>query len=195
MRQATFVFLLLFTAVTAFSQVAEIGFSGGASVLSNAKLVPADTTTGQAEAKLENGFRLGFRVTVNPYRFLGHEVGYAYNRMNLNYDGASYGMGTHQGFYNFLIYAAPEGSRVRPFIAAGPQFSNFTFPGASAMQGGGTMKFGVNYGAGVKTKVAEKWLIRLDFRQYMSPKPDWFTTKPEGWLRINEISAGFAYTL
>ena len=195
MRQTTIVFLLLFVAVTAFSQVAELGVSAGESVLSNAKLVAADATTGQPEVKLNNGFRLGFRVTLNPYRFFGHEVGYAYNRTNLNLGGTVYGMGTHQGFYDFLIYATPEGSRVRPFVAAGPQFSTFVPPGSSVTQGGGSMKFGVNYGFGAKAKVADKWLIRVDFRQYTSPKPDWFTVKPQGWLRINEISAGFAYTL
>ena len=34
------------------------------------------------------------------------------------------------------------------------------------------MKFGVNYGGGVKVRVTDKWLMRLDFRQYTSPKPD-----------------------
>jgi hypothetical protein len=105
------------------------------------------------------------------------------------------GMATHQPFYNFLGYATPEGSRVRPFIAAGAQASTFVPPGSSVTQGGGSMKFGVNYGFGAKVKVAEKYLIRVDFHQYLSPKPDWFQVKPEGWLKINEISAGFSYTL
>jgi opacity protein-like surface antigen len=195
MRQATIVFLLLFAAVTAFSQVAEVGMSAGASVLSNAKLATIDAGPPELTAKLSNGFRLGFRVTLNPYRFFGHEVGYAYNRTNLNIGGTLYGMGTHQGFYDFLVYATPEGSKVRPFAAAGAQFSNFVPPGSSAAQGGGSTKFGLNYGFGVKAKVAEKWLIRADFRQYASPKPDWFIDQPKGWLRINEISLGFAYTL
>ncbi len=43
-----------------------------------------------------------------------------------------YGMATHQGFYDFLVYATPEGSKIRPFIAAGAQFSNFVPPGSSA---------------------------------------------------------------
>jgi hypothetical protein len=54
----------------------------------------------------------------------------------------------------------------------------------------------VNYGAGVKVRTSDRFLIRLDFRQYLSPKPDFnFPTAPEGWLRLNEISAGFSYTM
>ncbi len=105
-------------------------------------------------------------------------------------------MATHQGFYDFLVYATPEGSRIRPFIAAGAQSSNFVPPGGSVTQGSGTIKFGVNYGFGAKVKVAEKWLVRVDFRQYASPKPDLVSPiAPKGWLRMNEISAGFSYTL
>lgn len=163
----------------------------GASVLSNATLFSDPTGT----AKLNNGFRMGFRVTLNPYRFFGHEVGYGYNRTNLDLAGEVLGMATHQPFYNFLVYATPEGSRIRPFIAAGAQASTFVPPGGSVSQGSGTIKFGVNYGFGTKVKVAEKWLVRVDFRQYASPKPDWFQVAPQGWLRMNEISAGFSYTL
>ncbi len=197
MRQTTIVFLLLFAAGAAFSQVAEIGASAGASILSNATLGVLDPGPPVVTAKLNNGFRMGFRVTLNPKRFFGVEVGYGYNRTNLNYGGTMYGMATHQGFGDFLVYATPEGSRIRPFIAAGPQFSNFVPPGSSASQGGGSTKLGVNYGFGVKVKVAEKWLVRGDFRQYATPKPDFLHTlaAPQGWLRINEISVGFAYTL
>ena len=191
MRQTTIVFLLLFAAGAAFSQVAEIGASMGAAVLSNADLYSDPTAT----VKLKSGFRMGFRVTVNPARFFGHEVGYGYNRTNLDLAGQEYGMATHQGFYDFLVYATPEGSRIRPFIAAGGQFSNFVPPGGYTYQG--KTKFGVNYGFGAKVKVAEKWLIRVDVRQYATPKPDFLQTPtpPQGWLRLNEVSAGFAYTL
>lgn len=192
MRLTTIVLLVLLAAGAAFSQVAEIGANVGASRLSNATLYAGPEGT----AKFNNGFRMGFRVTLNSYRFFGHEVGYGYNRTNLNEGGTVYGMATHQPFYNFLMYATPEGSRVRPFIAAGPQASTFVPPGGSVTQGSGSIKFGVNYGFGTKVKVAEKWLIRVDFRQYLSPKPDFnYPTKPQGWLRMNEMSAGFSYTL
>jgi opacity protein-like surface antigen len=195
MRITSTVLLFLLLAGAAYAQVAEMGASVGVAKLTQSTLVPA--STGVLETKLNSGFRFGFRVTLNTARFVGHEVGYAYSRTNLSYQGTNYGTATHQGFYDFLVYAIPEGSKVRPFIAGGGQFSNFMYPGYSVTSGGGgRMKFGINYGGGVKVKVAEKWLVRMDFRQYMSPKPDFdFTTAPKGWLRINEISAGFSYTL
>ncbi|MCC7173698.1 MAG: outer membrane beta-barrel protein [Bryobacterales bacterium] len=176
------------------AQVLEIGPQFGVSRLSNNKLY--EQASPPAVVKLNSGFRFGFRVTLNAHEYAGHEVGYAYNRTNLDLAGTVYGMATHQGFYDFLLYARPEGSKVRPFIAGGAQFSNFVPPGSSVSYGGGEMKFGINYGAGVKVRTSDRFLIRLDFRQYMSPKPDFnFPAGPQGWLRLNEISAGFSYTM
>ena len=103
-------------------------------------------------------------------------------------------MAIHQGFGDALFHFTPEGSRVRPFVAGGIQFSNFVPPGASVASGGGDTKFGVNYGAGVKVKVTENWQIRLDIRQFESGKP-FKLANQNGRLLQNEISAGVAFTL
>jgi opacity protein-like surface antigen len=201
-KQPVIVLSLLFAAGIASAQVLEVGASGGPSLLSNRTLVRAgDSLLDPGQIDLDNGFQLAFRMTLNTYRFMGHEVGYAYNRTNLLLvdQRTAYGMAAHQGFYDLLVYALPEGSKVRPFIAGGGQFTNFVFPGTSVSSGGGKMKFGLNYGFGVKTRVTEKWLVRVDFRQYATPKPDFdelgTTTPPQGWLRMNDISVGFAFTL
>ena len=187
----TFLALSLFLVVAslASAQVLEIGPQFGVNRLTNSTLSESDG------AKLDSGFRFGFRVGLNTHARLGHEVGYAYNRTNLLYAGQSLGMGTHQGFYDLLLYPIEEGSKVRPFIAGGVQFSNFVPPGSSATSGGGDTKFGVNYGAGVKVRATEKFLIRLGVQQFLSPKPDWFFEPPKGWLRMNEISLGVSYTM
>src|SRR4029453_17143581 len=110
---------------------------------------------------LDDGFRLAFRLTLNSWRLFGQEFGYAYNRTHLLLDGQDQGgMAIHQGFYNFLVYATPEGSRFRPFAVGGGHFSNFVPPGSSATQGGGDTKFGVAYGGGLKVRVGEKWQVR-----------------------------------
>ena len=170
-RQPVIVLLLLCAAGMASAQVLEFGASGGPSFLSNRTLA-VDSQFGQVD--LKNGFQMAFRMTLNTYRYMGHEVGYAYNRTNLLLvaDGSIHGAATHQGFYDLLVYARPEGSKIRPFIAGGGQFSNFIFPGASVTSGGGQMKFGLNYGFGVKTRITDRWLVRVDFRQYATPKPD-----------------------
>lgn len=183
----------LMSGSVAFAQVAEFGVTGGASLLRNNSLAPIDLGDGTStNTKLTDGFRLGFRITLNTYRFFGHEFGYAYNRTQLRIEGVQdLGMAIHEGFYNFLVYALPEGAPVRPFATGGAHFANFVPPGASATSGGGSTKFGLNYGGGVKARLGSKFMMRLDIRQYHTPKPDFFIQAPQGWLRQTEISAGF----
>ena len=189
---------LLCASSNLFGQAFEGGMSFGESVLGNSVLGPDFLTPGPGNVSLKDGFRFGFRVGLNPYRYTGFEFGYAYNRTQLHLDGpppTDLGMAIHQGFVDGLIHATKEGSRIRPFAAAGLQFSNFVPPGSSASYGGGQTKFGFNYGAGVKVKVAANWLVRFDFRQYESGKPDFGIFNPSGRLFQNEISVGFAFAL
>ncbi|MEI9811685.1 MAG: hypothetical protein WDO18_02990 [Acidobacteriota bacterium] len=65
-------------------------------------------------------------------------------------------MAVHTGGYNYLIYANHEGNRVRPFATGGLQFSNYVPPGSSAYNGGGSNKFGFNYGGGVKVRALDR---------------------------------------
>jgi hypothetical protein len=151
------------------------------------------TEAAQDFYELTDGFRLGFRFTINPREYFGHEFGYAYNRSKLKLEGVEeIGVPLHQGFYNFLLYFTPEGSRVRPFATGGGHFSSFFPPGASVYYGNQETKFGVNYGAGLKARVTDVWGFRMDVRQYLTPKPfDFFNQ--EGWLKQVEVSAGVAF--
>src|SRR5437870_5546031 len=139
-------------ATLAPAQVAEFSLSGGVSRFGNAKLGEVLDNLGNAsDINLKDGFRLALRFTVNTYRFAGHEFGYAYNRSSIDFgSGTKYHTTVHQGFYDFLLYATPEGFRIRPFAAGGIQFTSFFPPGASVYQGNGVTKFGVNYGGGIK---------------------------------------------
>jgi opacity protein-like surface antigen len=194
------IILILFACASPslFGQSFEAGISLGESVLGNSVLSPDILTPGPGNISLKNGFRFGFRIGLNPYRYMGAEFGYAYNRSQFHIDGppaSDQGMAIHQGFADGLIHATKEGSRIRPFAAAGINFSNFVPPGASASYGGGQTKFGFNYGAGVKVKVATNWMVRFDFRQYETGKPDFNVFNPHGRLFQNEISAGVAFAL
>jgi opacity protein-like surface antigen len=181
--------LLGFSSISAHAQVAEFGLGGGVSKLSDKDL--------GAGYSLDDGWSLIFRLTVNNWTHMGQEFGYGYNRTKLLLGNQSQGgMAFHQGFYNFLVYATPEGSRVRPFGTGGVHFSNFVPPGASATQGGGENKFGWNYGGGIKVRVTEKWLFRIDYRQMVTGKPfQDFLLGPGGKLRQNQISAGLSFVL
>jgi Outer membrane protein beta-barrel domain len=192
------ILLALVVVPTLMAQSAEFGIHGGQSRLSESSIGDIPQAGGAPiRITLTDGFRLGFRVTLNNWRFFGHEFGYAYNRTQLRFETTppqEQGMAIHQGFYNFLVYATPEGSTIRPFATGGGHFSNFTPPGTSATSGGGDLKFGVNYGGGIKVRVAPMFAIRFDLRQYLTPKP-FELQNQSGMLKQLEISAGFALVL
>lgn len=176
------------------AQNTEAAVSGGVSRLQGAFL----GTSGGTRVTLDDGFRLGFRLTLNPGLWTGHEIGYAYSRTSFLLDpqqAGSFGTSIHTGSYAYLLYAAKEGSRVRPFAAGGAHFNNYVFPGVSSLSGGGRSKIGVNYGAGVKFRIREAWLLRLDARQYITGKPNFGFQGASGAIRQNEISIGFGIGL
>lgn len=188
------VVLFLACAGSAWGQFFEAWFNGGQSIMSNKGLgsvVPAAQGGTKNDFQLEDGFRFSLRMDLNNDSHFGHEVQYAYNRTKLNSGGVEQGMAIHQGGYNFLVYATPEGTRIRPFATGGVMFANYVPPGSSATQGGGDNKFGVNYGGGVKMRITSLFGVRLDVRQYTTPKPFSLPYLREGWLRQTEISAGF----
>jgi opacity protein-like surface antigen len=194
-KQLLVLSLLLVFAGVASAQILEFGVGGGASRLTNNTLAVLAAGPPPITAYLQNGWRLNFRLGINPYSHFGYEAGYSYVRTNLNYAGQEVKAAAHQGTFALLGYVTPEGTRVRPFFAGGVQFSTFPYPGYSVSQGANETKFGINYGTGIKAKVSDRWLVRFDFRQYLSPKPDFALApaKPEGWLRMNEISMGFSF--
>src|SRR5689334_18616256 len=178
---------------SAWGQLFEVWFNGGQSLLSNKGLgsfAPPEQGGTKNDFQLEDGFRFSFRMTLNNESHFGHEVQYAYSRTKLNSGGVEQGMAIHQGGYNFLLYATHEGARVRPFATGGVMFANYVPPGSSATSGGGDNKFGFNYGGGVKVRLTSLFGVRLDVRQYTTPKPFDLPLR-EGWLRQTEISAGF----
>ena len=195
MRPLRVVLTLAVFAVAASAQVAEFGANAGWNLLRNSGIGSLSTTNPSPDdVTLKDGFRLGFRLTFNTLNFFGHEVGYAYNRSPWHDSSSNTDAGSavHQGFYDILVYGAPEGKKIRPFAAGGVQFSNFVFPGYSVTSGGGSTKFGVNYGGGVKVKISPMFLIRFDVRNYMSPKPFGLPAQT-GWLKQLEALAGFSF--
>jgi opacity protein-like surface antigen len=187
MRPASVVFLLLSFLGAANAQVGEIALSFGQSLFKNNKLGFADAVT---QYQIDDGFRFAARLTLNTKRFLGHEFGYSYSHPQLAVTGgAGSGMGVHQGFYDLLLYVTPEGTRVRPFVAGGGQFSTFVPPGASVTYGQGTTKYGFNYGAGLKVRLTSMFAVRFDVRDYETGKPFDLINR-SGLLHQIEASAG-----
>jgi opacity protein-like surface antigen len=175
------------------AQTAEFSMHGGVSRLNNKNIGNLLTDN----YSLQDGWRIGFRTTLNTYRFFGHEFGYAYNRTQLRNETAKseFGMAIHQGLYNFLAYATRDGRAVRPFVTGGVHFNNYTPPGTSVTSGGGSTKFGFNYGGGVKVRITPILAIRFDARYYQNGKPFDFLTNRKGLMGQLEASVGFGFVI
>jgi opacity protein-like surface antigen len=209
--------LVLLCSTAAFAQSFEASVSGGKTVISGKSAdlgtATADPTSGNYT--LQDGFRLTLRMTLNSWRFMGHEFGYGYNHTSVaapattvtggvtglpsqpgtitqTIPAQTIGVPAHQGFYDFLVYAAPEGFRIRPFVAGGVQFTAFSQPGS--YYGNRETKYGINYGAGVKLKVKEPWGLRVDARQYNMGKP-FNLPNHTGRLLMWEFSGGISFML
>ncbi len=194
MRYSFLVIALAASVAVASAQSGEISLSGGVSRFGGVNI---GSLTGAASdaVKEKDGFRLAARLTINSRSHMGHEFGYAYNRGGLSIPSQSdVSVPLHQAFYDFLLYATPEGSKIRPFVCGGVGFSSFFPPGTSVSYGNQTTKFGPNYGGGLKVKVAPMFGIRLDVRQYATPKP-FDLVNQSGWMRQTEISAGVSFLL
>jgi opacity protein-like surface antigen len=188
--------ICLFSSV-GFSQVFEASGSFGRCLFGGSRDIGAlSNDAGAARYRYKDGFHMALRMTINSYRFIGYEFGYAYNRTSLETivenEPVSFGVPIHHGFGNVLLYALPEGTRVRPFVTGGGHFSSFFPPGASASYGNQTTKFGFNYGAGVKVWTTTNWGFRVDGRFYEGGKP-FNLPDQRGRLRQLELSAGISF--
>ncbi|HEX8817311.1 MAG TPA: LssY C-terminal domain-containing protein [Terriglobales bacterium] len=103
--------------------------------------------------------------------------------------------------YNLLFHARPNGKRFRPYAAAGPVFQlirltdskpdknrvldatvkdvglivdAYNFGSRPPLEGGGIFQFGVQYGGGVKYQITPRFFVRTDFRETLSPQPNWW---------------------
>lgn len=192
----------------AYAQSFEASVSGGETHFVNAKLGTATGVPTDPQYVMKDGFRLTLRMTINSWRFMGHEFGYSYNHTSLDVPSfttqgplgptvspaANISVPVHQGFYDFLVYATPEGTRVRPFAAGGVQFSSFVPPGTSTYYGNQVTKYGFNYGGGLKVRLTDIWGVRFDVRLYNMGKP-FNLPDQSGRLVQQEYSVGISFNL
>ena len=123
MRKLAVAFLL-WGAGSAWAQYGELWFSAGQSLMTNGKLGTLAAVGGnEDDVELTDGFRFGFRFGINQDGHGGYEIQYAYSRMQLRFNdpggSTEQGMAGHTGGVNYLLYATPLETRIRPFATGG----------------------------------------------------------------------------
>ena len=120
-----FVLLGMVSVNLSWGQTAEAGVTVGWSAFTDSNIGRLDPQSGAGagEFSLNNGIRIGSRLAINTWQFLGHELSYAFQRSGLQIGGVnSGGMSIQNFYYNFVVHATPQGTAVRPFVTAGAGF-------------------------------------------------------------------------
>jgi Outer membrane protein beta-barrel domain len=193
--------LLLFAAVPCcFAQNWEVGLAGGYSWYNDASI---KNPIGQsAKAGYESRFAAGAVLTENITEHIGGELRYMYiaGDSKLTSGGNDVHMDAQSQVvdYDFLFYATPRGSRFRPFAAAGAGIKRYDgtggaffplYPPVGTFLGRGHQVEGMlSFGGGLKVALNDRWLVRVDFRDYATPLPDKLFVSPlgshvSGWLQ------------
>ncbi|HWQ53133.1 MAG TPA: outer membrane beta-barrel protein [Bryobacteraceae bacterium] len=169
----------------------EFGGFGGYSIYRNGNLT---TASGEGSAGFRHGVAFGAVLGNDLYRYVGGEFRYTFidNSMKLDFGGQQARMGgeSHAFHYDFLVHAAPRGSVVRPFIAAGAGGKFYRGTGEEvAVQP--LMQYAVlthtsewqpllSVGAGVKVRVSHNVQVRFEVRDYATPFPKALITPMRG---------------
>jgi hypothetical protein len=109
--------------------------------------------------------------------------------------------------YDLLIHAAPTEAMARPFVAIGGGIKYYRGTGVEApfqplsslvvLTRTSEVQPLVSAGAGVKLPISRRALIRLDFRDYMTPFPSSLLALPpnsraKGWVHDFVLMVGIS---
>jgi hypothetical protein len=187
----------------------EVGVAGGFGKYRGANVVsPAGTAAVSFPAQAAGSVVIGD----NLYRRIGGEFRYTYRDGDLTVkaggqEGSLEGR-SHALHYDFLIHAGSKEARIRPFVAAGAGIKVYQGVGKeSAFQPLSqfvlltkTDQFEplISFGGGVKFAVAKHALIRVDFRDYVTPTPNHIFVPAargsvQGWLHDFVPMAGVSF--
>jgi hypothetical protein len=116
---------------------------------------------------------------------------------------------SHAVHYDFLVFATPRRSKIRPYAAGGAGIKRYTATGReyvvqplsnfAFLTHADEVKALISFGGGVKVALNEHWQVRADFRDYSTPFPEHlFAPAPgariRGWLHDFVPMAGVDWT-
>ncbi len=187
----------------------EIGVAGGYGFYRDASIT---SSGGQAQAGFGSNFAVGAVFSEDLYKYLSGEIRYMYRGGGLelksagreaDMDGES-----HAIHYDILLHATPKESKIRPFAAGGGGVKVYRGTGretASQPLSGFALLTKtrqwepmISFGGGVKYSMSKHTLLRLEFRDYVTPFPEkLFVTmgsaKIHGWLHDFVPMAGISF--
>jgi hypothetical protein len=185
--------LLVVSCVSASAQVAEVTAAWKRSTFSDGKLGQVGLIPREFSLQDGSGFNLLF--SINGRSLFGHELSYGYESDPLRLGDSEQGsVQAHKFSYDFVVHATKPGARVRPFALAGAGFARFIPPGEAAIQARNLTKFGGNFGGGLKLRLHRHFGLRLEVRDIVAGKPNFFDLNGvDGTVHNVEYSVGFSW--
>ena len=189
-------FIRLLIPLTALScllsaQSWEVGASGGYGVYRNAS-VTSGTQSGSAG--FNSGIAFGGVLGNEMNRYVGGEVRYTFRGGDLKVSAgstkATAAAQSHAVHYDVLIHATKMESPIRPFLAAGAGVKWYRGTGTEpvfqplsnlvVLTHTSEAQPLISIGGGIKFRIAEHALFRLDARDYATPIPSDLLAAPSG---------------
>jgi len=198
--------LLILSAGVLSAQRWEVGASAGYSLWNNVKVTngAASGTTG-----FGSGVAFGALLGNDINRHFGGEVRYTFIQDDLRVSSgstkATAAGQSHAVHYDILVHAGSKSESVRPFFAAGAGVKYYRGTGAEAafqplsnlavLTHTSEAQPLISVGGGVKFPISRRALVRVDFRDYVTPYPGNLLALPPnsrgvGWLHNFIVMVG-----
>ncbi len=195
---------------SATAQTWEVGGGVGGSFFTSQSVKNALSS---GDVTLSNAVAASFWLANNSSHLIGGELRYDYENTNLKLKSAgtsaTLGADTHAFHYDFLLHFTPQGSRLRPFIAAGGGVKLYRGIGKeSAFQPLSSLalltktsevKPLISVGAGLKFAVSKSFQVRIEVRDALTPFPKTVIAPAQGdkiggWLQDFVAMVGLSLT-
>jgi hypothetical protein len=182
MKAIQLTMLLSAAALSAFAQQWEVGGGAGLGFVPG---VPVTSTLGSATTGFKTGASFGAFVGQNLYPHISGELHYGFLQSNLRLQSggteASFSGVAHVVHYDILYHTNKKGSKVQYFAAVGGGMKLFRGTGKEAayqplsqfayFTKTQAIKPMVSFGAGIKYALAERVILRTEFRDYLTMFP------------------------
>lgn len=204
--------LILISAMTlvASAQQREIGLLGGGGFLTGA---PVQGAAAPVTAGFIPGPAAGVLLGHDLYSHWSGEIRYLFeirdSRLRSGNTEATFSGQAHALHYDLVFHTRSRQNRVRPYIAAGAGVKVFRGTGAETafrplmqyayLTQTQEMKAMLTVGGGVKFRLAERMIARIDFRDQLTRFPDRIITPAPGmtlggWLHDFIPTVGLSWT-